>query len=117
MVTLLFVFLGWLSEQPYWVFVALILAAVFWEVNLRWKMHFRPDDPYQQQLTKASHGAAFIILTPLFAKMAYRQGWTHYLPSEWLPFVWPAVFIVMGLGLYWLIFGAARTRGQRRRST
>jgi hypothetical protein len=58
--------LAWLYENLSAAALFLIIAGlVVWQVVDSWSHHFRPADPYQAQLTAASHGAAFVILRSL----------------------------------------------------
>jgi hypothetical protein len=102
---------GIVSSLPYAVVVGGIIAIVAFVVLIKWSDHMQHiRNPLDKELSQASHGAALILLGPLLVHFAFLERWTAYLPPNFIPFVWPATFAIMGLGGFWLIVGAMRSR-------
>jgi hypothetical protein len=99
---------------PHWLLFLIPVAMLVLDIghfNQKW---FPQRDDYQAQITKASHGAAFIVLAPLVTIFIFHDRLRHDLPDEWLPWVWPITYAIMALGLWWLIIGWSRTMSNRR---
>jgi hypothetical protein len=111
MITALMLVVGFISSLPYTVIVGGIIAIVAFWALLRWGEHMSSiRNPLDKELSQASHGAALILLGPLLVHFAFLERWTAYLPPNFLPWVWPATYAVMGLGAFWLVVCAMRSR-------
>jgi hypothetical protein len=111
MITFLMLVVGFISSLPYAVIVGGIIAVVAFWVLIRWGEHMSSiRNPLDRELSQASHGAALILLGPLLVHFAFLERWVAYLPPSFVVWVWPACYLLMGLGGFWLIVGAMRSR-------
>lgn len=109
--TIPFLAIGFLGSLPYWVIVSGVMVLIALWVLVKWGNHMsRIRNPLDKELTQASHGAALILLCPLLVHFAFLERWTNLLPPSFRPFVWPSCWALMGLGAFWLIVCAMRTR-------
>jgi uncharacterized membrane protein YfcA len=111
MMTLILLIAAFLSSIPYTVVCGIIIAIVAFAAWIKWKDSLsRRSNPLDRELSQTSHGAALILLGPLLTKIAFLEHWPNLLPPNFIPFVWPACYALMGLGGFWLVVGAMRTR-------
>jgi hypothetical protein len=107
--------LWWIWENiPHWLLALIPLAMLVADIadfSRRW---FPQRDDYQAQITKASHGAAFVILSPMVTSFILHNPLIWYSPVEWRPWMWPFTYAIMALGVWRLIIGWSRTSRQRR---
>jgi hypothetical protein len=114
MLTIAFI-TGWVWENvPHWILALIPLAMLVADIGHFNKKWFPQRDDYQAQITRASHGAAFVLLAPLMVHFITLNHFDYYFPPQWLQFEWPAAFGLMALGLWWLVIGWARTMVNRR---
>lgn len=75
-----------------------------------WQYSIKKREPRDQELTKAAHGAAMVVLAIMY--FVFSGG--HYVP---FPRPNETVLTLLGVtvvwGLFWLVTGASRSRGYR----
>jgi len=91
--------------------IAFLVMFYCWPIFLLadYAVFIRQLDPYQAELTKASHGVFMICAGIAFL----RWDRNRILPPDIRFYATVAVIFLFGLGAFWLSLGAARTRWYR----
>jgi hypothetical protein len=103
-----------LMMLPSWVLWLGGALVIVFGIRGDWLRMFGRLDPYKQELAKASHGAALVILAPCFYHYLKIDGWLAEMPPEYRGYAFPAMLALVAFGGYLFFFGAARTKAERK---
>lgn len=70
-----------------------------------WMGFIARQPPPQQELARASHGAALAIMVPLLTHLAVINGLIRN-----ADIVWPIALAIAAFGVFWLVTGVARSK-------